>query len=446
MRLLLAAVYPPLYTLGLLLYLPVQLWRASKGTGKTATLLQRAKLPEVLADLPAGKKPRVWMHAVSVGEVRTIAPLVPALKKVFGDVLISTTTETGQLLARQLFEGEARVFYFPLDWKWLCRRYLRRARPDLILLAESEFWPGFLGAATQLGIPVVLINGRISDRSFRRYRRFRFLIRHLLQPFSHLCMQTKDDERRVLALGAAPSLVTATGNLKYDYRLPANPAIQRLAARLRALLKPTEESQIWIWGSTREGEEAVLLEAFKSLHSEFPDLNLLVAPRHPHRAPEVADLLRQAGLNSVLRSELADDVRGGGPGGATAVVLDTIGELAQLYKIADLVFIGGSLVPWGGHNIIEAANFGRPILFGPHMQNFREISQDFLEAYAALQVGSQTDLAEKTRELLKDRAARQWLGRNARAVIRNNQGALARTMRIVRECSARSGAIDHSVK
>jgi len=418
-------LYSVLYTLSLLLYLPFYYYKAAK-EGRRLHLAERAgwRVRWPASDQDASTT--IWIHAVSVGEVNAIKPLVENLSGAYR-LVISTTTETGQRLARQLYESRASLLYFPLDWRSTCRRCISRVQPSLVLLAETEIWPNFLAETRRARIPVVLINGRISERSFRRYRRIRFLLKPVLGWFHTLCMQSEPDRKRILALGAPEARTIRIGNLKYDYELRPDPEKARLVERLGATLRRSPEALVWVCGSTREGEEELLADAFLALRSEFPALRWLLAPRHPHRAPEVVQLLSARGLRPLLRSQ----VDTAGPDVDT-VVLDTVGELAYLFQLADIVFIGGSLVTWGGHNIIEAAEFGRPILFGPHMKNFQEIADTFLAAYAAIQVANTDQLVSRARDLLRDPAARKWLGNNARKVVRQNQGACRKTMEVVR--------------
>ncbi|HXK62031.1 MAG TPA: glycosyltransferase N-terminal domain-containing protein, partial [Acidobacteriota bacterium] len=296
-----------------------------------------------------------------------------------------------------------------------------------VLVAETEIWPNLLFQAHRDQTPVVLINGRISDRSLARYRRARRLLAPVLGLIDQFCMQSKGDKQRIVDLGAPPDRVRTVGNLKYDYELRPDPEKSQAVERLAAILKPDERSLLWICGSTREQEEEQLAEVFSALKRDFPSLRWLVAPRHTHRAEAITEVLASRGWRPVRRSQLNSSNCA-----PEIMVLDTIGELAYLYQLADLVFIGGSLVPWGGHNIIEAANFGKPITFGPYMQNFKEIADTFVQAYAAIQVSSQDELLDRSRDLLQDAAARKWLGNNARRVVRENQGALKRTLEVVR--------------
>ncbi len=418
-------LYSLSYAFLLILYLPFYVFR-SRREGRKLHLVERAGLlPESLrrTEHDAGK-PRIWIHAVSVGEANVIKPLIEALRP-FAHLYISTTTETGQKLGRKLYPDEP-LFYFPLDWGWSCRRYLKAVRPQLVLVAETEIWPNFLFQAAKSRIPVVLVNGRISDRSFARYRKVRRLLAPSLRLIRTFCMQSKQDKQRITELGAPTDRVIRVGNLKYDYELRPDPDKQQMVQTLAAVLRPDSSSLVWVCGSTREEEEEKLVDVYLALKNEFPALRWMIAPRHPHRSEEIAALLRARGLQPALRSKL-------GAGENTEVlVLDTIGELAYLYQIADLVFIGGSLVTWGGHNIIEAASFGKPITFGPYMQNFREIADTFLQAYAAVQVSSKEELVSRSKDLLQDPAARKWLGDNARRVARENQGAVKHTVEVVK--------------
>ncbi len=430
--------YSVVYSLAFCLYLPYYLWRIRFRERSGVDLAQRmGRFPGFLRESRGCTSPSVWVHAVSVGEVNAVRPLADKLIERFTEtqsaqsVFVTTTTDTGQSLARRIFEGRAEVFYFPIDWQWACRRFLKRLRPSLVLLTETELWPGFLFSARRLKIPVVLVNGRLSDHSFRRYRRLRWLMRPLLAGMDHCCMQSIEDKKRILELGAPQGRVHWTGNLKFDYRLSPDKQREQLARRIAALMKPSDGDRLWVCGSTREGEEEILADCLLQLRQRFSGLRLMLVPRHPHRGSQIRKLLDSRGLGSILRSEWAPQ---GGLEPTTppdVFILDSIGELPYLYAVSDLVFIGGSLVPKGGQNILEAAYFGKPILFGPHMENFREISQAFVKAYAALQVRSAEELTDRAGYLLGDADAAAWLGRNARKVMRESRGAVKRTMELV---------------
>jgi 3-deoxy-D-manno-octulosonic-acid transferase len=434
---LMMVVYSLVFTLLLLLYLPGYALRYLLHK-RSIRLLERAgRVPQRLLRPKAG--PRIWIHAVSVGEVNVVRPLVETLASEGFDLYVSTTTDTGQKLASQSFSSRAQVFYFPLDWKWTCLRYLRALKPDLILLAETEIWPRFIETARAEGVPLAIVNGRISDRSFRRYRRIRFFLRPLLGRISAFCMQSQVDVERIIRLGAPPNKVLRTGNLKYDFTLRPDDKTRNLVKQLRPFLKKNQDDLVWVCGSTREGEEELLLPVFEELRREFP-LRLLLAPRHPQRAAQVVKLLEERQLPHLRRTEVF--VSTPQSDGDQVLLLDTIGELNHLYGLADVVFVGGSLVPTGGHNIIEAASHGKAILFGPHMHNFREIARTFVTSGAAVQVKSAEDLKEQLRPLLQNRDARERLGTQALQVARENQGAVDLTIRTIGGLLQRAAASD----
>ncbi len=421
-------IYSFLYTLALFCYLPVYIFRIRFRGRQGVDLLQRlGRKPEWMLTDGDPPHPRLWVHAVSVGEVNAVRPLVDELNRA-SSLVVSTTTNTGQALARQLFVDGVKLFYFPLDWQWTCRTYLKALRPSAVILTEVELWPGLLAAASSLGIPVVLVNGRLSERSFLRYRRLRFLIAPLLKRMEALCMQSLADKKRMLALGAREERVHWTGNLKYDYSLRSDSARENLARQVERILRKGE-GRTWLCGSTREGEEEILLACLTDLRRDFPALRMVLVPRHPHRCDEIEALIKSLQLTSLRRSRLDDSKDPDSP--PDVLIVDTIGDLAYLYEIADIVFVGGSLFPTGGHNIIEAAYFGRAILFGPHMENFQAVSKAFLDAYAALQIQTAEELQSRILHLLRDPTAARWLGRNARKVMRDNQGAVRKTLKLI---------------
>jgi 3-deoxy-D-manno-octulosonic-acid transferase len=375
----------------------------------------------------AGNSIRIWVHAVSVGEVNAVRPLATALLESGYELFFSTTTRSGQELAQSVFGEQAKVLYFPVDLRKPCSKILHAMRPAAIVLVETEIWPNFIATARQLSVPIVLVNGRISDKSFRNYERFRFFFRHLWKYLSKFCMQSKADKERILSLGAEEAKVHWTGNLKYDLHINTPPSKAELVEQLNELLKSSEESLLWLCGSTKPGEEEIILKVYSKLKQRFDSLRLLIAPRHPERSDEIALLIQAHGFPYTKRS-LPESWKMSSEG---VFLLDSIGDLVHLYQLADIVFIGGSLVPQGGQNPLEPAYFGCPILFGPHMENFREVSETLISRYAALQVKSADELEQRIEDLLKDIAAREWLGRNARKVIRENRGAVDRTLRII---------------
>jgi 3-deoxy-D-manno-octulosonic-acid transferase len=361
----------------------------------------------------------IWLHAVSVGEAMAAAPLARELRARHSQIplLASTTTETGRGVAEQRLPAQ-RFAFFPLDFGWAVRPALERLRPRLVLLTETELWPNFLAGCAARGIPVAVINGRISPRSFPRYRLVRPWLRRILADVRLFCMQTRQDAERVMALGAPADRVHVTGNLKYD--LPAGHVDPD---EVRAGLALAADRRLFVAGSTHRGEEEAVLEAYRHAALRRPEVCLLLAPRHPERLEEVERLVGRSGFGVVRRSALP----GRRPGPRDVILLDTVGELARLYAAACLVFVGGSLIPHGGQNILEPAAHGRPVLHGPSMGNFAEIRALFQAADAAIQVADAADLRAAVEALLDDpeRAAR--MGQAARAIVDANRGATART-------------------
>ena len=378
-------------------------------------------------DRLAGKQ-IFWIHAVSVGETRAALPLVRALRKAYPEValIISNVTETGHKIASQAAEVDCCLF-FPYDFSLVVRRVLKQVRPALIIIVETEIWPNFVRLARDEEIPVVLVNGRISDRSYPRYQWIRPFISPVLQRFSLLCMQTAEDARRLRMLGAPAAVVHVSGNVKFDLdiAIPDRPTVARLK---KEYLLP-EGELIWVAGSTHAGEEEVIIDVYKQcLNGEKP-LRLVLVPRHPERCPMVGSMLSQRGIPFVQRSKLAAIHGFLAPG--TVLLIDTVGELQRIYKVADLVFVGGSLVPVGGHNILEASALRKPVIFGPHMQNFREISQLLLAAGGGVMVSAALDFSRVTRRLLADETTRLSMGEKGYDLIQKNIGATAFTLEMI---------------
>lgn len=366
----------------------------------------------------------IWVHAVSVGEVLAARPLITDLKKRYPRLrlFLSTTTLTGQQLAKRDLRDIDAVFYFPFDWGFTARRTLALVRPKLFVMMETEIWPNLLRECQRRGVKTVLVNGRISHRSYPRYRLVRPLFRRVLADIDRFCMQGEESSRRLIDLGADPSKVVVTGSLKFD-ALDSAPS-GRARDRVLRFFRISGDRPVIVAGSTLKGEEEAVIGAFNRVRTAGNRALLVIAPRHPERFADVVRLCRQEGLSTVRRSDLPIDAEPR----ADAVILDTIGELAQLYRIATVVFVGGSLVPAGGHNILEPAVFGRPIIFGPHMQNFGEIAQAFLDNGAAVQVRSARELENVLLSLVGDSVQRARLGAAARALIEANRGARAKTL------------------
>ncbi len=372
-----------------------------------------------------GAVPPLWLHTVSVGEVMAAAPLARELAARRPDVplLASTVTETGRAVAEQRLPA-ARFLFFPLDFGWAVGSALDRVRPRLVLLTETELWPNFLAACAARGIPVVVINGRISPRSFPRYRAVRRWFGRVLRDVRVFCMQSQEDAERILALGAPAERVRVVGNLKYDLpTLEGKPD----AASVRAGLGLPPECRLVVAGSTHRGEEEAVLTAFGATRAGRPDLCLLLAPRHPERLEEVERLARRMGLSVVRRSGLP----GAGCQAGAVILLDTMGELAGLYGAASVVFIGGSLIPHGGQNILEPAAVARPVIHGPYMGNFAQIRDAFQAHGAAVEVGGAAALQSQLEALLDDPARADRMGRAGRAIVESHRGATRRTADVV---------------
>jgi 3-deoxy-D-manno-octulosonic-acid transferase len=364
----------------------------------------------------------VWIHAVSVGEVLAISQLVAELRNANPEreVFVSTTTATGQQLARQRF-GADRVFYMPLDFRFALRPYFTALRPSLLVLAEAEFWPNLVHSAKKNGLAVAVVNARVSDRSFPRYRRFRRLFSGVLSEIDLFLAQTEEDARRLKEIGAPERRVAVSGNLKFDIRLSSS---STLAQELRNAI--SRDSHVLICGSTAEGEEELVLAAFREVLQQLPSTVMVLAPRHPERFDKVANLIVAEGLKLVRRSGWNSESERCVPAG-TIFLLDSVGELASVYAIADVAFVGGSLVPLGGHNILEPAQHGVAVLTGPHTQNFREIVRIF-EQGGGLRVASAENLGAIFIELLSNGQERNKLGQQARELFLKNTGATQRTL------------------
>lgn len=360
----------------------------------------------------------IWVHAVSVGEVAAVAGLVEELRRWSRHrVVISTTTDTGQALARNRF-GESNVFYFPLDFAFAIRPYLKALRPQMVVIAETEFWPNFIRLTHASGARIAVVNARISDRSWPRYRRFRGLMRRLLASVDLFLAQTPADAARLKDIGAPPDRVRISGNLKFDIPAPVPPAI---VENVQASIKASAAEPVLVCGSTVDGEESLLLKAFGNVLVQYPEAVMILAPRHPQRFPAVAALLEQMSIRFWPRSAWNGGALNGG-----VLLLDTIGELAALYGLADIAFVGGSLVPRGGHNIIEPAQHGTAVVVGNHMENFRDVVSLF-QSRDAVRIVGPAELPLMFLDLLANEEQRRALGRRAAETLHSQLGATKRT-------------------
>ena len=372
----------------------------------------------------------IWIHAVSVGEVLTARALISDLKRRFPHlrIFLSTTTMGGQQVARQNVQDVDAVFYFPFDLSFIVKRTLGLVKPRLFVMMETEIWPNLLRQCKRRGVATIMVNGRISSRSYPRYKLVRPFFKRVLADVDKFCMQSEESARRLIDIGAEPSKVSVTGSLKFDsLDMPGAPTLGRGRDRVLRYFRITSTRPVIVAGSTMRGEEEALLQACRRLKTSAGNPLLVLAPRNPERFGEVVQLARNLAFVTVKRTDLAIDAEPR----AEVVVLDTIGELAQLYQIATAVFVGGSLVDLGGHNILEPAVFGKPIVFGSHMQNFREIAEEFLSHDAAIQVNSARALEDALLALLTDPVRRARLGAAARALVESNRGAKDKSLAVI---------------
>jgi 3-deoxy-D-manno-octulosonic-acid transferase len=408
------------YLLLILLALPWLVWQS----------VRKGKYREGFAAKLLGRVPRrtsnktcIWLHAVSVGEVNLLAPLIREIQRQRPDwqCVVSTTTATGMALASKKY-AEITVFYCPLDFSWAVAAAVRRIRPDVLVLAELELWPNLVRAARQSGSRVAVINGRLSERSFRGYRRIRPLVARLLKQIDLVAVQSETYAGRFRALGALPSTVHVTGSLKYDGAQTDrnNPA----TVRLRRLAGFADEDQVLLAGSTQEPEEAVVLEVYRELSRSWPRLRLVLVPRHPDRFRAAARLLESSGIPWQRRTELDD--RGPSPA-ARVLLVDVVGELGAWWGTARIAFVGGSLGDRGGQNMIEPAAYGAAVCFGPNTRNFRDVVSTMLAHDAAAVVADGEQLSRFVRRCLEDPDYAAVLGDRARSLVLGQLGASRRT-------------------
>ncbi len=422
--------YNLLTFIGAIFYLPTLLLK--KGPENKQTFVK-----ERLGISSYGKAD-IWVHAVSVGEVLACLPFLKKLNKEFPakKIVLSTTTYTGQKLAKERFREAHRVMYVPIDTFFSVTRVVNALKPELFITAETELWPAMFKALRKAGSRVITLNGRISDKSFKGYRKIRFIMKNVLSNVDFLYMQTKKDAERIIAIGADPHRVAVMGNFKFDLEVST-----KTLARWHEKI----DRDILLAASTHEGEEEIVLDGYELImnrtrnikhmtetrgHKSQPaDVMLIIAPRHPERFDEVARILERRNLEYIKRSNI-DSIREKDPM-PSIILLDTIGELSGLFSIASIAYIGGSLVPNGGHNLMEPAYWSKPTIFGPHMENF-PITKDFLEAAAALEVKDAHDIAETVLELLHDRSRASEMGHKAKVIVENNTGAVNKAIELVR--------------
>ncbi len=439
-------IYNLLSLIALVVYFPLLLFK--KGPEN-----RRAYLSERLG-ISKYTNADVWIHAVSVGEVIAALPFLKALKNEIPGrkIVLSTTTYTGQKVARQRFTGADRIMYMPWDASLSINRAVKLMRPEMFITVETELWPVLFRSLKKAGSRIIILNGRISPGSFRGYKKIRTFMRRVLSHIDYLYMQGEVDAERITTMGADENKVGIMGNFKFDVEIEKGEPIRWL---------DHVDGQILLAGSTHKGEEEIILDAYETVKKSYSELKLLIAPRHPERFNEVEEILKTRGLSFCRRSQIrtqitepayrtgrhrsqnneyteklcyptsSHEVSGAGRTQTDIILLDTIGELSRLYSRAEVTIIGGSLIPFGGHNILEPAFWSKPILFGPHMDNF-PFAEEFLDDSAALMVKNSTDIAAAVKGLLEDSEKAKQLGQKAKAILERNTGAVNRALEIVR--------------
>ncbi|MFH2012916.1 MAG: 3-deoxy-D-manno-octulosonic acid transferase [Pseudomonadota bacterium] len=397
------------------------------GKYRSSVLQKFGFLPIKLTEYLAGESP-IWFHAVSVGEVLSLVSIIRMIrdKYPYRKIILSTVTETGNYTAQSRITGIDSLIYFPLDYPWIVKRVINKINPRLFVIVDTDIWPNFLRELKKKHIPSIIINGRISPRSYKRYIWFKWFIKAVFDHLSFFSMQSKVDSERIIDGGADAARVVTTGNLKFDQIVPNITEAEK--KRLLDSIKIKPGQRVFIAGSTHKGEEDIILDAFETLKKEYRDLTLIIAPRNPERFREVENLVLHRSFNYLRKTKgkasnnLAD---------TEVVILDTIGELCEIYSVGFLIFIGGSFVKIGGHNLLESAAYKKAVMFGPYMHNFLEISEVLKDSGGGIQVNNKEELIFHARRLLDNPSLSQQLGDAAYSVIEKNQGATLRNIEII---------------
>ncbi|MBM3248956.1 MAG: 3-deoxy-D-manno-octulosonic acid transferase [Candidatus Omnitrophica bacterium] len=417
-------IYDIIFILLHLLYLPFFIFRRKFHKGFLSRL---GFLPKDIISKLKGNK-HIWVHAVSVGEVLVASKLIDVLRQRWPDqrIVISTVTPTGNKIARSLAKENDSVIYFPLDFSFIVKHVIDLIKPTVFITAETEIWPNIISYLYAKKVPVIVINGRISKRSFSGYKKIRFLLRRTLRKIALFCMQTSEDAERIIYLGAPKNKVKVVGNLKFDEKFSEHSCDP-------SCLGLKEDDMLIIAGSTHHNEEEITFKVYREAIKNFPRLKLMIAPRHPERADAIADLISSNNFKVIRFSSIKNEKINLAAYANYVFLVDTIGDLKSLYNLATLVFVGGSLVNKGGHNIIEPAYFSKPIIFGPHMSNFQDMADLFLKKNSVIQVKNEKELASAIKMLLENRTKRQQLGQDSRRIVDENKGATERTADLIKE-------------
>jgi len=418
-------IYDLVFLIFALIYLPIYLFKGKFHRG----FFRR------LGFLPVGlnlDRP-IWIHAVSVGEAVSVKGLVSELRKAYPHkrLVISTVTATGNKIARGLIADGDLLTYLPLDFSFIVRKVIKKINPSLFIIAETEIWPNLITCLHKQKVPIVTVNGRISDSSYSGYRVIRFLIRPILKKVNKFCVQSDTDYLRLNNLGVAKENIQVTGNVKFDISLNLDCGLGPRVLALRQKLWLSSDDKLWVCGSTHPGEEEIIIKAYKKLLLGFPKLKLLLAPRHPERSKDIGKLISDNCFMPVFISNISSTC----PTcmNSPVFILDVMGELFDYYSAADIVFVGGSLVKTGGHNILEPASQKKPVFFGPYMFNFRDISRQFLENKAGIMVQNADELVVKIKEILSSNLLSQQLVERAYDLIVNNRGATKRNIEVIKQ-------------
>jgi 3-deoxy-D-manno-octulosonic-acid transferase len=408
-------IYNLLSLLALICYLPFLLFK--KGPeNRSSFVCERLGISRY-------SKTDIWIHAVSVGEVIAALPFLNAFKRENPDIkmILSTTTYTGQKIARERFPAADRIMYMPWDTSLCINRAIRHLSPKVFITLETELWPVLFSKLKKSGAYIIVLNGRISPQSFKGYKRIKTFMKKVLSYIDYLYMQEKVDAERIINIGADGKKVGIMGNLKFDIDLEVKEEPVYWVSNFKG--------RIMLAGSTHKGEEEIILEAYQTVKKDIPDLRLIIAPRHPERFDDVEEILKRKRLNFCRRTQISN--HNSHLQETDIILLDTIGELAQLYSRADIALVGGSLLPYGGHNILEPARWGRPILFGPYMDNF-PFTREFIDKGAAVMVRSAQEIAATVRDLLRRPEKASEIGLKAKAIIDKNTGAVKKALNLVR--------------
>jgi 3-deoxy-D-manno-octulosonic-acid transferase len=423
-----------MYALGFALLSPMFLYKMWKRGKYRENFWQRFGFysEDLRQRLAEKKERRCWIQAVSVGEVNVAVSFIGVLQREFPDlrIIVTTTTSTGYAQACERFPREIELLYFPQDFPWCVRRAYDLIRPDFIVLMESELWPNHILTGARRGIPLFLVNGRMSPRSERRYKRLGRFFRHVFSKLSLVCAQSQEDADNFIAIGVARDHVHMTGNMKYDVSMPHADGQLVDPIQLLKWISVSPSQPILVAGSTHPGEEEILFNIVADLRRKLPRLFLILVPRHVERTREVVDLAKRKQVKFILRSDISARLeQSAGP--YDCLIVNTTGELKWFYKVATVIFVGKSLVGEGGQNIVEAAVSGHPVTFGPNMQNFRAIAREFVAEGGCIQVQDADGLRRAVEELLEDANRRQSIVAAAHRVIQSNVGATDRSVELI---------------